>query len=418
MRYERFTILATHGRARVAARGVRLALLAGVVLVLEACAGGPFVRPAAFDEAALRARAESITEDDITASAAIPSREETLAIFGADLLEKGIQPVWIEIVNDTDRLLYFLKTGVDPEYFSPREVAFALSGSMSEEARRELVEHVEELDFRDPIEPRSTVSGFVLTYRDRESKFVGIDLLGRGWAAHLVLVVSDPDGTPSEDRIRRILSMAAASTPVEAETQAELRALLEGLPCCTSDEEGVHGAPLNLVLIGDIAEIGPALVRRGFRYHEAPPLYAFGRPQDVSMAKRDTWVAAQPHLLRAWLTDIRYEGSLVWVAQISMPLGGRFAVGGDEDGPGKIDPDVDAARNDFVQDGLYSQLVTDAAFVKGVGPASRERPRATPGGLAYHTDGLRAVLFYDDVPVSLTEIEFLNWERLAGHQRP
>ena len=414
----RSALCAAQGRTRAASGRARTISLAGALLVLNGCAGDAFVKPTAFDEADMRARAQSVSENGVTASATIPSREETVAIFGVDLLAKDVQPVWIEIVNDTDRVLYLLKTGLDPEYFSPREVAFALSESMSDEARRELVEHIEELDFRDPVEPRTTVSGFVLTYRDRESKFVGIDLLSNDLSAHLALVVPNPDRTLTEDRVRRLEALAAASTPVDAESASKLRGLLERLPCCAADENGVQGEPLNVVLVGDVEAIGPALVRRGFRYHDASPLYAFARPHDFSMAKRDIWVTAQPHVLRLWLTDIRFQGKLVWVGQISMPLGGRFAGPGDESVPQRIDPDVDSARDDFLQDGFYSQLVTEAAFVKGVGAVSRSSPRMTPRGSTYHTDGLRAVLFYDDEPVSLTEIEFIGWERLIDHRRP
>lgn len=393
----------------------RAVLGAATTLLVAACAGKQFLEPAAFDDVALRARAQSVVEDGIRASATIPSREEALAIFGVDLLERGVQPVWLEIRNDTDRALYFLRTGLDPEYFSPRETAFALSESMSDEGRRGLIEHIEALDFRDPIEPRSAASGFVLTNKDRESKFVGIDLVSPGWSAHLSLVVPNPDRTISEDRVAQINARVASSKAIPAQDQSELRELLENLPCCTTDENGVQGEPLNVIIVGNVEATGSALIRRGFRYQPADPLYAFGRPQDLSIRKGATWVAAQPHVLRVWLTDIRYKGKLVWIGQISMPLGGRFA---DDDAPARIDPDVDASRNDFLQDGLYSQLLSEIGFVKGGGFVSRTRPRVTPGGSTYHTDGLRAVLFYVEDPVSLNEIELIGWERLLDHLEP
>ena len=83
----------------------------------------------------------------------------------------------------------------------------------------------------------------------------------------------------------------------------------------------------------------------------------------------------------------------------------------------KDPPDVDAARNDFLQDAFYSQRVNKVGFVKGVGQASVANPRTTPGGSTYHTDGLRAVMFYGTDPVSLTEIEFIGWERLIDHRQ-
>jgi len=54
--------------------------------------------------------------------------------------------------------------------------------------------------------------------------------------------------------------------------------------------------------------------------------------------------------------------------------------------------------------------------VKGVGSVAIERPRTTPGGSTYHTDGLRVVVIYAEDPLSLTEIEFIGWERLLDHR--
>ena len=44
-------------------------------------------------------------------------------------------------------------------------------------------------------------------------------------------------------------------------------------------------------------------------------------------------------------------------------------------------------------------------------------PRNTPGEGNYHTDGLRAVLFFEQRPFHLSEIGFLEWEKLADHYR-
>ena len=47
-------------------------------------------------------------------SAAVPSSNETLEIFGKDLYKKGIQPVWIRIENNRDKAITFLPVGLDP----------------------------------------------------------------------------------------------------------------------------------------------------------------------------------------------------------------------------------------------------------------------------------------------------------------
>ena len=134
--------------------GMRVFFALLVAIIAGSCATGTFERPAGFDDGALRARAETVTEEGVRVSAAIPSREEIDAIFGVDLTSKSIQPIWLEIQNDTDRRLHFLRTGLDPEYFAPREVAFLFYGSLSDEGRRQLDEHLEALDFENPVEPR------------------------------------------------------------------------------------------------------------------------------------------------------------------------------------------------------------------------------------------------------------------------
>jgi hypothetical protein len=390
-------------------------LIVCLVMFAGGCATTTFDRPTYIDPGALRKRAETVVEDNVRVSAAIPSREESAAIFGIALSEKKIQPVWLEIENRSDRRIFFLRTGLDPEYLSPREVAFAFSGSMADDDKKRLVQHVESLDFRDPIDPHSTVSGFVLTNEDQETKFVSVDLLSRGWSSHLTLLVPIPERSLAEDRIAKIQTMIAEAKPLRVDDETELRALLEKLPCCTASENGVQGKPLNVVLIGDLDAMGPALLRRNFRYTPTHPLYVFGRPQDFSANKGNRWVAAQPHVLRLWLTKIRYQEKLVWIGQVSTPKGGRFAGAAIDELLPVIDPDVDEARNDLLQDVIYSQLLTEIGFVKGVGRVARSSPRTTPGGSVYYSDGLRAVLILDRDPVSLTEIEFMSWERLTDH---
>ena len=376
------------------------------------CATTPFHLPENFDPSALRERAESIVEHDIRVSAAMPSREETIAMFGIDLSLKKIQPVWLEVVNNSDRQLHFLRTGLDPEYFSPREVAFAFQASLSDDDKQRLGQHMESLDFVNPVKAHSTVSGFIYTNEDKETKIVSVDLLSPGWSSHVTLFVPNPERTLSEDRLARIQAMISEREPIHLEDESKLRTLLEKLPCCTADENGSQGAPLNVVVIGDLQATGPALLRRHFRYTPASPLYVFGRPQDIAAKKGARWVAAQPHILRIWLTNIRFQGKLVWIGQITMPLGGRFAAAASDGSLAAIDPDVDAARIDLVQDAIYSQLLSEIGFVKGAGAVARSKPRTTPGGSTYHTDGLRAVLIFDRQPVSLTEIEVMSWEPL------
>jgi hypothetical protein len=114
---------------------------------------------------------------------------------------------------------------------------------------------------------------------------------------------------------------------------------------------------------------------------------------------------------------IRFRGMPVWIGQVSTPLGGRFARATEDGADSLIDPNVDEARNDLIQDVIYSQSLVKVGFVKGVGRVMASNPRTTPSGASYHTDGLRAVLVFEPGHVALSEIKFLGWERLVDHYR-
>ena len=202
---------------------------------------------------------------------------------------------------------------------------------------------------------------------------------------------------------------------VELQDEAALRTALEELPCCAVDETGASSLPLNLVVVGALDEWGPAFGRRNYRYTPVSPWLAFGREPDLSGRKISRWVPPRPHTVRAWLTPLRYQGKPIWAVQVSTRLGGRFAASGEE--TQGIEPDVDEARNDVVQDLMYSQALAKVGFVKGAGDMSAAEPRQLPDRSSYRTDGLRAVLLFGPDPVSLAEIDFFDWERLVDHSR-
>jgi len=395
---------------------IRIIIVMCIVMIISACAS-TFESPNLFDDTGLRKNAQTIAEDGIRVSATVPNLEESRSIFGIDLEKKGVQPLWLEIENNTDRQIYFLPTGLDPEYFSPREVSFAFHRLFSKSANTQLDNHIESLGFRYIINPHSTSSGFVFTNSDEGSKFVTVDLIGRKWTKSFTLIVPTPDRKFPEDHYNRVSRMITSSELIEAEDDSRLRELLEQLPCCTSSKDGVQGQPLNIVLIGDIQDVAPAFVLRSYRYTPVAPMYVFQRSQDISASKRDRWVSAQPHVLRAWLTTILFQNKPVWIGQVSTPLGGRFARESDDGKDLYIDSFVDEARNDLVQDIIYSQSLVKMGFVKGVGRVMASTPQKIPSGATYHTDGLRAVLMFEDRSVSLSEIEFFGWERLVDHYR-
>lgn len=392
------------------------ALVVGLTVLTVGCASS-FDKPERIDDRFLRERAISRSEDGIRVSAAIPTTEEAQSIFGVNLSEKGIQPLWLEIQNDVNRPVLFLPTGLDPEYFAPLEAAFLFKDSFTDQGNAALAKHIQAISFdsRRRILPGETINGFLYVNQVDPTMVVEIDLVGRKWSQSLDLLVPIPGTEPAQQRLAVFGGLYEDTEIMQIDNEAILRRALEKLPCCmASKTDPQEILPLNLVLIGEVSDIAPALGRRKYRYRSVDPGYVFGREQDFSMKKTSRWVTPQPHTVRIWLTPLRYQGKPAWIAQVSMVRGGRFSAS--RDGSGDVEPNMDGPRNDLIQDLLYSQSVAKLGFVKGIEPQSGNL-RKTPDGLINCSDGLRAVIVFGAEPVSLAEIDFFNWERLADHER-
>ena len=69
------------------------------------------------------------TEGGLRVYASVLSAEDSVAVYGVPLAQKGIQPVWIEVQND-DPVSYFLMSpGLDPNFFPASEAAEAFADS-------------------------------------------------------------------------------------------------------------------------------------------------------------------------------------------------------------------------------------------------------------------------------------------------
>ena len=170
------------------------------------------------------------------------------------------------------------------------------------------------------------------------------------------------------------------------------------------------GEPLNLVLIGKLEDIGSAISRRGYRLdvREADQArHVFGRPPDY-VARKRAHANASAVWIRAWRAPVSFKGEPVFVAQVGRPVGGRFAP--DDSAGSRLHGDVDEVRNLFIQSSMYSGGLAAVGFLPSVDAVSRTRPRVLADGESYHTDGVRAVLFFSTRPLALSDVKFLDWE--------
>ena len=422
----------------MASRCLRAGLSSAFCLTILLMASGCATRfsPVPIDEVPFKSRAQTQAIDGLTVTVAVPTSEEANAIYGADLASKEIQAVWVEVENARATHYWFLPSGLDPAYFSAVEAAHAFGSSASTD------KHFKTLQFNNPIYPGTTASGFVIVNRDEGFKALDIDLIGPNDSESFTYIVSDPS-FKGDYTLVDFDSIYASEEITNFQDEHALRQALERLPCCTTNEDGdEQGDPLNLILIGNSADIFPAFIRRnwhgtekiwseslwrtvtsfvqGSRYRYAPisPLYAFGRRQDLAGQKARGTIHERNHL-RLWLTPLQLRGKPVWIGQISRDIGVKYTFKSPTISTHVIDPDVDEARRYLLEDLAYSQALAAYGFVHGVGAVGENAPRENLVGDPWFTDGLRAVMIFTHRPHSLSDVKFLLWEsRPSEEARP
>jgi hypothetical protein len=343
----------------------------------------------------------------VRVSAAVSSAEDSRQLFGADVNATGIQPVWIEVENGDDDMLWLLRAGTDPDYFSPLEVAWGFHSLLGGERNRSIDEHFDRQAFQNPIPSGATRAGVIFTNPHRRTRLLNVDLLGRNHMLPFTLFLPVPDDPPDAQAMRIVQRYALAS---HADYQSEdaFRSALERLPCCATDATGkMPGEPINTVVVGTFADTGAAMNRRGYRSDRRAiddEQWLFGRQPDV-VGRKAGGGNAPAHWIRLWVAPLRYQGKPVFLAQVGRPVGGRFV--DDDSDSMEAHPDVDEARNLFLQDMLYSGGLQSFGFVD---VDTETAPRAQSSTARYPTDGLRAVMFFVPRPLSLSDVKPLGWE--------
>lgn len=377
-------------------------------LILAGCSSWQV--PPQADDANLRDRSVTEVVKGVRIRAAVLSSEDSLQMFGVNISETGVQPVWVEVENTTQQLLWLLRSGTDPDIFSPLEVAWSFHETFSGETNTRLDDHFDAMGFQNPIAPGTTQSGIIFTNPHQQTKFLNVDILGEEQIFPFTLFPPVPDETPDRQVIAIVERFAAAVAEDYQEIET-FRARLEQLPCCSTNADGTEtGDPVNAIIIGEFADIVAALVRRGFRRLELDVdnvQRLFGRIPDA-VARKAGQGGVPANWLRMWLAPFHYQGQPVFLVQTGRPVGGRFKAPDSE--ALILHPNVDEARNILVQDMLYSGGLGKLAYISGVSVASPEAPRSSLDDTSYYTDGLRAVMFFQARPLALSDIEIIDWE--------
>ena len=398
-----------------------LRLLGASAICLSVAVAGctTWQTPQDVSDAALRSRAVTGVQGDVRIEATVLSAADTRRMLGSDLRETDVQPVWIEVRNGTSQPLWLLRSGTDPDYYSPLEVAWSLHTLLGGSMNARIDDHFDKMGFKNPIAPGQTRQGILFTNPQRRTKLLNVDLLGMRTLIPFTLFLPVPGDAAARGPI---LFRYPDTQFTDYTDAAAFRAALERLSCCATDTPGTtQGDPLNVVFVGRLADIASAMVRRDYR----PDIQAsdmaqrlFGRPPDVVLRKQ-AQAGSPSNWIRAWLAPIRFQGQSVYLVQAGRPVGGRFAQRGANDIA--LNEDVDEARNLLIQDMMYSNGLEKLGFVTGVGEAPDTQPRSALGSAGYYTDGLRAVIFFATRPLGLKDVEFLHWvpylERSEAEER-
>jgi hypothetical protein len=380
--------------------------------VLSGCATG--YQPAVFEAATLQTQRVLQHADGVRVTAAVPSAEQTRLIFGKALYDRGIQPVWIEVENRSGERLRFAPVSIDPDYFSPHEVAYIHKSGLSSGGRAAMEAHYYALSMPRQVYDGQTESGFVFTNASNGTKSFNIDLFGARDDHHFSFFVDVPGFTPDHATV----DFAALYADAQALDGPALRRQLAQFPCCATDaDDAVAGPPVNVAIVARGEYLLRALLRSGWQETPAGDAedragdagYLFGRPPDATFRirrndKRDR------NELTLWLSPWQLDGTPVWLARVDQLIAPASQLKEWISGL-RVDPDVDGSRDFLLQNLWYGQSLGKVGWVR--------TPHAVPydadivageGQTDYFTDGYRLVIWIYADPVSQDETQRADWD--------
>lgn len=401
---------------------------------------------------------QSKTIGEVTVSVAILTDEQAVRHFGVDFAENELQALWMTVHNASDRRLWFIRNLLDPDFYSAEEAGLLTQDSVPRDARVGLHQLLRDESMRALLLPRTVTEGFVYLPRVEGGRYVDIRLMGDAYHDDRLHreaaadVDTNPAGPPRELRFDFAIPLPDGDFDYERLDPAhtypdqvlpdltvdQLRATLQELPCCATDADAErNGDPLNVVLVGDSADVLNSLSRSGWSfthrislrtirrevgaaiggspYAVAPvsSLYAFGRKQDFALQRARRSIAQRNHM-RLWLAPFRFEGQPVWIGQVSRDIGIKVTPKSPTLTTHIIDPEVDTTREYLLHSLLAQGFVDRFGFVRGSALAPPSQPRFNLTDDPYFSDGMRLVVILSPQPIPADQIRSLLWEQSAA----
>jgi len=403
------------------------------------------------DDRAFLEGAPTKQQDGLEVTIAVLNAAQSRTFFGVPMARRGVQPVWLRVVNRSAAGCRLHVVSIDPNYYSPLEAAAANHYSFAKRllglgfvawfflpllllvplklisawrVNRKMDEFFRAHGFRlGPIRPGCESEGFVFTTLDVGSKVMHVRFLRLAGPVEFDFSIPVA-GLDADYQRRDFASVHPADQLIECDLPA-LRERLKAMPPAVSGAKGTkRGDPVNLVVVGDFATVLSAFGARWdetetitlatcwktaraffigteYRYSPVSPLYLFGRSQDFALQRIRHSVNERLHL-RLWMTDLRFGGKPVWVGQVSRDIGVRFTLKTWNLTTHRIDPDVDESRDYVLEDLLEAERATMIGYVGGVGECGRATPRHNLTGDPYFTDGSRGLAVVSDNRTAVT----------------
>lgn len=351
----------------------------------------------------------------VRVTAAVPDAGETEALFGLPLHDQGVQPVWLKVENTGSELLRLSVWSVDPDYYSPLEIAWMNRGGFGKKGKAAMERWFYDHAVERRVPPGESRSGFVFTHFKPGTKGFNVDLISAALRSFSFTFFVPMPGFTADYMAVDFQGMYADDEIVALDVDG-LREALEGLPCCGTDASGtMEGSPFNVALIGTGTAVRRALLRANWQetelgaaataaarrehYRDRPPDGTFVKPRADGSERKE---------LRLWQTPLRVGADWVWLGQTGTVVGDarRKAT------RTLVAPDIDAPSIYLTQEFWYSQSLQRVGFVKAQEAVPASAPRTTFHGLKYFTSGLRGVLWLSEDPIGLDEVVNMNWEQM------
>jgi hypothetical protein len=390
-------------------------------LVLAACSSAPY-RHEPLDNFDVRQRAITQHQGTFTVRASVPGQEEAEKIFGIPIYDRGIQPVWLEVINNSDSRARVVLSSIDREYFSPLEVAYMHKKHFSKQGWMDMEKFLYANALPRQIAPRQTVSGFVFTHASKGTKAFNVDIFDTNTGndrpyEQFTFFVTVPGFVPDHAQID--FEGLYAKDDIREVDNEGLQTLLAEIDCCTTNHDGTAlGRPVQLAFVADGRDLLRGLLRAGWRessytrdekYLQGAE-YLFDRPPDAIFRKgRDQ--STERGELGIWLAPAKVEGKPLWIAQFKHAIGRRYAIGEWFLGV-TLDPDTNDGRNYVLQDLWYAQALQHWAWSKTAAKVSKENPEMDfHGNPWFAVDGYRLVVWVSGSPVALSDATVIDWGR-------